>query len=499
MELLNVFSPKYILLFVIHFISIHGRKHHLEVKNDDRKYFPITKFGFYEKGFLQVDVDKFKLAFASSNITQFVGFSLEKIANPYTDEHSKGCELDSLKKNDSLVQQIFFIFDLRSKKVRLDCSHDMQNMLIYNDTEQITFEKPGKKIVADSSLFVPKDKKGKSSEIIPDEIEKPVKRNEKSSIVKQSAGRKCNNTVLNMSQDKDGYYNFTFAVFISSVEEEGLYSLSFHNCYNYHPELKSTVDMTLKVEEKNPNNYLSAGKIPLPALYFMMSLIFFLSACFWFFILKNSKEPVFKLHYLMGVLVVIKSLSLFFHGINYHFIQINGVHMEAWAVMYYIMHLLKGALLFTVLALIGSGWAFIKHVLCSKEKKIFMVVIPLQIIANVATIIIEETEEWNPDRMTWIQLLFLIDFLCCVAILLPVVWSIRHLQEASQTDGKALISLSKLKLFRHFYIMVVCYIYFTRIIVYLLRITVTFQYEWLDDLFRELATFAFFALTGYKF
>ena len=48
--------------------------------------------------------------------------------------------------------------------------------------------------------------------------------------------------------------------------------------------------------------------------------------------------------------------------------------------------------------------------------------------------------------------------------------SIRHLQEASQTDGKAQSSLRKLKLFRHFYILVVCYVYFTRIIVYLLRV-----------------------------
>lgn len=42
-------------------------------------------------------------------------------------------------------------------------------------------------------------------------------------------------------------------------------------------------------------------------------------------------------------------------------------------------HRLKGALLFTVLALIGSGWAFIKHVLSSKERKIFMIIIPLQV------------------------------------------------------------------------------------------------------------------------
>lgn len=29
--------------------------------------------------------------------------------------------------------------------------------------------------------------------------------------------------------------------------------------------------------------------------------------------------------------------------------------------------------------------------------------------------------------------------------------------------------------------------------------TVPFQYAWLDEMFREIATFVFFVLTGYKF
>lgn len=142
---------------------------------------------------------------------------------------------------------------------------------------------------------------------------------------------------------------------------------------------------------------------------------------------------------------------------------------------------LKGALLFITIILIGTGWAFIKHILSDKDKKIFMVVIPLQVrssfssvitfpaeclrhececllkfkvLANVAEIIMTESEQGELQHTTWREVFIMVDLLCCGAILFPVVWSIRHLQEASQTDGKAAISLAKLKLFRHFYIMV---------------------------------------------
>lgn len=43
---------------------------------------------------------------------------------------------------------------------------------------------------------------------------------------------------------------------------------------------------------------------------------------------------------------------------------------------------LKGALLFITLALIGTGWAFVKYILSDKEKKIFMIVLPLQVCAR---------------------------------------------------------------------------------------------------------------------
>ena len=69
----------------------------------------------------------------------------------------------------------------------------------------------------------------------------------------------------------------------------------------------------------------------------------------------------------------------------------------------------------------------------------------------------------------------------------------------AETDGKALRILNKLTLFRQFYIMVVCYIYFTRIIVYLLESTLPYRYIWMAAAAAELAALAFYIAMGFSF
>nr|XP_054395444.1 protein GPR108 isoform X2 [Pongo abelii] len=253
------------------------------------------------------------------------------------------------------------------------------------------------------------------------------------------------------------------------------------------------------IREKNPDGFLSAAEMPLFKLYMVMSACFLAAGIFWVSILCRNTYSVFKIHWLMAGLAFTKSISLLFHSINYYFINSQGHPIEGLAIMYYIAHLLKGALLFITIALIGSGWAFIKYVLSDKEKKVFGIVIPMQVLANVAYIVIESREEGASDYVLWKEILFLVDLICCGAILFPVVWSIRHLQDASGTDGKVAVNLAKLKLFRHYYVMVICYIYFTRIIAILLQVAVPFQWQWLYQLLVEGSTLAFFVLTGYKF
>ncbi|KAJ8927949.1 hypothetical protein NQ314_019582, partial [Rhamnusium bicolor] len=431
--------------------------------NDARRFIALSTFGFYTGGSLEVELINFHAT--PENDSAVFGFSLDKTINdgmnPSLDGHQDHCILqDAIKKLDNNEIVIYFKLDLKNKKLRVvyaKCK-DKQIVHIYKNKEDMKKTVPGANNCEDLNLDI-------------------------TSTIKNG----------------HSYYNASFIMPVESLQEEGLYNLFFHSCPNYNPDTETFVDFTVEIVEQNQQSYLSAGDMPLPALYCMMSILFLLSGMFWVFLLKQSKHPVYKIHYMMAVLVFLKAVSLAFHGVNYHYIERLGVHLATWAILFYIAHLLKGALLFVVLVLVGTGWTFIKHVLTPRDKKLFMAVIPLQVLANVAEIILEESEEGAREYAAWTNFVTLVDLLCCGCILFPVVWSIKHLQEASQTDGKAAMNLRKLKLFRHFYVMILCYIYSTRIIVYLLKITAPFQYGWLHEMFREMSTYVFFVLTAYKF
>ncbi|NXI64322.1 GP107 protein, partial [Anseranas semipalmata] len=464
-------------------------------QDDVRQKVHLNTFGFFKDGFMKVNVSNLSLkppVAADDKGSSEVGFSLDRTRNDgfstYLDEEVDYCILK--KKPEQDVSVVILLLDFKNDVVKVRFSAEASSLpkisFIYeeNATANITVilvkvcQRPTKIQTAKVSLLNPTCTYCHCYPVV----------NEKNADFPIS------------------YFQFFFN--ISSDNQEGLYSLYFHKCVgkDVRTNDQQLFSLDIEITEKNPESYLSAGEIPLPKLYISMALFFFLSGTVWIHILRKRRNDVFKIHWLMAALPFTKSLSLVFHAIDYHYISSQGFPIEGWAVVYYITHLLKGALLFITIALIGTGWAFIKHILSDKDKKIFMIVIPLQVLANVAYIIIESTEEGTTEYGLWKEILFLVDLLCCGAILFPVVWSIRHLQEASATDGKgnfvlltAAINLAKLKLFRHYYVMIVCYIYFTRIIAILIKIAVPFQWKWLYQLLDEMATLVFFVLTGYKF
>ncbi|KAM5299063.1 protein GPR107 [Ctenodactylus gundi] len=464
-----------------------GRVHHLALKDDVRHKVHLNTFGFFKDGYMLVNVSSLSLSqpAGAPDKDAAIGFSLDRTKNDgfssYLDEDVNYC---ILKKQS--VSVTLLILNISRSEVKLRSPPEAGTQL-----PKIIFSKDAKVLGQSLEPRASPTSAGNQMQKAPDSG-----RSKRSTVDSKAAGEKSFSI-----RNNDGAVSFQFSFNISTDDQEGLYSLYFHKCHSVEGQSSDKLSFSLDIDitEKNPDSYLSAGEIPLPKLYVSMAFFFFLSGAVWIHILRKRRNDVFKIHWLMAALPFTKSLSLVFHAIDYHYISSQGFPIEGWAVVYYITHLLKGALLFITIALIGTGWAFIKHILSDKDKKIFMIVIPLQVLANVAYIIIESTEEGTTEYSLWKDSLFLVDLLCCGAILFPVVWSIRHLQEASATDGKAAINLAKLKLFRHYYVLIVCYIYFTRIIAFLLKLAVPFQWKWLYQLLDEMATLVFFVLTGYKF
>ncbi|MBA0582187.1 protein CANDIDATE G-PROTEIN COUPLED RECEPTOR 7 [Gossypium raimondii] len=277
------------------------------------------------------------------------------------------------------------------------------------------------------------------------------------------------------------------------------YTLVFANCLSH---VKVSMDVrsamyNLDGKEKH-RDYLSAGKTILPRVYFIFALVYFTLAGIWIYVLYLKRLTVFRIHLFMLAVIILKAVNLLCEAEDKSYIKRTG-SAHGWDVLFYIFSFLKGVMLFTLIVLIGTGWSFLKPYLQDKEKNVLMVVIPLQVVANVAQIVIDETGPFGHDWMVWKQVFLLVDVVCCCAVLFPIVWSIKNLREAAKTDGKAAVNLMKLTLFRQYYIVVICYIYFTRVVVYALVTITSYKYLWTSVVAGEVATLAFYVFTGYKF
>lgn len=170
--------------------------------------------------------------------------------------------------------------------------------------------------------------------------------------------------------------------------------------------------------------------------------------------------------------------------------------------------------MFTVILLIGSGWSFVKPFLNDKEKKVIAIVLVLQVIDNIAVAILNFETEGEKLYEDWSALLHLVDIICCCAVLFPILWQINSLEKQVETqmeqqkqendddfenEADSNRMMSKLKMFRSFYLLVIGYIYFTRIAVFIFATFLGYRHTWLRYLVTEVGTLTFYLVVGIKF
>lgn len=137
----------------------------------------------------------------------------------------------------------------------------------------------------------------------------------------------------------------------------------------------------------------------------------------------------------------------------------------------------------------------------------------------------------------WSTVLHLVDIVSCCALLLPIVWQVNSLEESvevgteSEQDEESDLTRaaaaagkeqgssvgdgdgvpveenaatssrlqSKLYLVRSFYLIVVGYIYFTRVVIYLFASSLKYDQTWIRTFVYELGTLTFYFVVGMKF
>ena len=337
-------------------------------------------------------------------------------------------------------------------------------------------------------------------------------------------------------------------------EDEGLYFLIFQICPRGDVDgvgIGVRASFAADLHFKNYDtfgrpSYLTAGEMWLPEMYLYFSMSYALCFGLWASNVRNirlgrnpiwappggrslSRPSVHAIHHLMTLLLGLKTATVFFEAARYYHIKIHG-HAEFLSAVYLFMSFVKGMFMFTVILLIGSGWSLVKPALGDREKMVIWLVLVLQVIDNVAVVVLSRETEGEKLYEDWSALLHLVDILCCCAVLIPIVWQVNSLETVMQADTEKSASgiddpsdaphepkgitdveseapasadagrtLRKLKQFRHFYILVVGYIYFTRIAVYLFATMLGYRQTWLRYFVTELGTLVFYAVVGFLF
>lgn len=302
-------------------------------------------------------------------------------------------------------------------------------------------------------------------------------------------------TFRDLSPPPRSHFNRSYPV--TSPED---YSIFFANCL---PETRVSMKIKTEMYNLDPNgskDYLSPGLTQLPGLYFVFSLCYLSFFTLWVYFCWNSKQIVQRIHLLMAALLLMKALNMICAAEVKHNVKITGT-AHGWNVFFYVFQFIGHVLLFAVIVLIGTGWSFLKPKLQGKKKKLLMIVIPLQVLANIASIVIGETGPFIENWVTWNQIYFLADITCCCAIMFAMVWSMccSLRRETSKTDGKVVKNLAKLPVFRRFYVLVIVYMLFTRIGVFALNVIVASEYQWVSNAADEIANLVFYILMFFMF
>ncbi|KAL0016303.1 hypothetical protein SO802_003372 [Lithocarpus litseifolius] len=156
-------------------------------------------------------------------------------------------------------------------------------------------------------------------------------------------------TFSNLKKNGDSFST----VFIETDADQ--FALGFANCVGNQPKVSMDVRSAMyNLDGKSQRrDYLSAGKTILPRVYFLLSLGYFFLAGLWISVLYKKLLTVFRIHFFMLAVLILKALNLLCEAGDKSYIKRTG-SAHGWDVLFYIFSFLKGITLFTLIVKINK-------------------------------------------------------------------------------------------------------------------------------------------------
>ncbi|KAK3405760.1 hypothetical protein EUGRSUZ_K02574 [Eucalyptus grandis] len=291
-------------------------------------------------------------------------------------------------------------------------------------------------------------------------------------------------TFRNVSRPLRSHFKRTYPVTYPS----GYYFLFFANC---HPEVR--VSMNVHTELYNldldgSKNYLPLGQSTLIPLFVAFSLAYFFVLALWVYYCRCNKESTNRVHRLLNGLIMAKTLSLIYAGLDKYSVKLTG-SPHGWEISFEVFRFLSSLI---IAALIIIGFSFFKQFLPEKSAKVWIIPIALQVLSNLAFPFAVMMGDTGP----WVVLgLALLGMICTCTIVVTVGRFIWLLKEAAKTDEKVAMRLAKIKKFALVYALAIGYFYVAPMVALVLNCFIAPRYEWVSNAVQEGANLTIYVVT----
>lgn len=126
-----------------------------------------------------------------------------------------------------------------------------------------------------------------------------------------------------------------------------------------------------------------------------------------------------------------------------------------------------------------------------------MIVIPLQVVANILRVVMDKSGSFDGPNI-WVSLVFtVVNAVSCFIVLLPIIWTTRDFEVADIRDWKAPISSKKYNLFSWYFFVVLLFVNFPNIMV-LFEVIASYKYLWISVVVK-ISNIAFYVFSWYSF